>query len=184
MIFDTLKYIGKIFNDNNINWAVGASILLKKYDLITRPNDIDILVDIKDIETIDLILKSIGEKRKSEKIEIYSTEYFYEYVVNGIDIDIMAGFTINHENGKYRYIFDNKSISSIEIIDGIKIPFTALEDWYVIYQLIKGRENKVGLIEKYLKLNGIKRVDLLNRALKEQLPLSVINNIMNIIEIS
>jgi hypothetical protein len=37
-------------------WGVGASILLNYYGLIDKPNDIDILVDLKDIEKADIIL--------------------------------------------------------------------------------------------------------------------------------
>ena len=70
----------------------------------------------------------------------------------------MSGFDVNHNNGVFEYIFDNNSISDFKIINGVNIPFTSLEDWYVIYQLIPKREAKVNLIEKYLFLTELKNL--------------------------
>lgn len=183
-MINTLCYIGEKLNNSDILWGVGGSILLNQFGLIEKPNDIDIFVDIKDIEKSDVILKSIGEKKKQEKDNTYSTKYFYEYIVNGIDIDVMAGFSVNHKSGAFQYIFDHDSISEIKLINGIAIPFTSLEDWYVIYQLIPNREFKVNMIQEYLLSNKINKPFLLERALKGNLPIEVKKKIENIIGIS
>jgi hypothetical protein len=169
MIFDTLSYIGEKLNASGVIWAVGASILLNHYGLIENPNDIDILVDLNDIEKVDEILKSIGEKKTREKEKMYATKYFYEYVVNGVDVDVMSGLTINNEDSIFEYIFDESSISEIKNVNGVNIPLTSLEDWYVIYQLIPGREGKVKMIEDYLLVSGIRNAALLKRTLKGEL---------------
>ncbi|WP_297438176.1 hypothetical protein [uncultured Clostridium sp.] len=179
-MFNTLSYIGQIFNDSNIVWGVGASILLNQFGLADSPNDIDIHVHIKDIHKVDEILKSIGTKKKQEKTDSYSTKYFYEYIVNGIDIDVMARLAINHINGVFEYIFDENSISQFISIDKISIPFTSLEDWFVLYQLIPNRDAKVKIIEDYLLLNGIKKLFLLERSLVGNLPLTIIERIYNL----
>lgn len=181
-MFDTLSYIGEKLNEEKVIWGVGASILLNHYDLIYKPNDIDILVDLKDIEKADRILKSIGEKKIRDNVDTYSTEYFYEYVINGFDVDVMSGLSINHNNGMFKYIFDYHSISEIKEVNGIDIPLAALEDWYVIYQLIPNRETKVNMIESYLLLNGIKRPDLLEKALRGNLPREVREKIERILK--
>lgn len=180
-MFNTLSYMGEKLNNSNIVWGVGASILLNQYGLIDKPNDIDIFVDIKDIERADEILKSIGEKKKWEKTAEYSTKYFYEYIIDGIDIDVMAGFAVNHNSGVFEYVFDYNSISQFKVINGVNIPFTSLEDWYVIYQLIPNREPKVKMIEKYLLSNGIKKPLLLERALEGSLPVEVRKKIENML---
>ena len=110
-MFDTLRDIGEKLNEGGILWGLGASMLLNHYGFIDKPNDIDILVDVKNIEKADIILKSMGEKRLWEKSDNYSTEYFYEYVINGFEVDVMSGLRINHSEGIYKYIFDEKSIS-------------------------------------------------------------------------
>ena len=180
-MFNTLSYIGKKFNEERIVWGVGASILLNHYGLIDKPNDIDILVDLKDIEKADKVLKSIGEKIVLEKTDIYSTKFFYEYLVNGFEVDVMAGLSINYDNGIFKYIFDQSSISEIKIINGVNIPLTSLEDWYVIYQLIPNREIKVSMIENYLLSNGIKKPNLLERALRGHLSNEVRDNIQRLL---
>lgn len=180
-MLNTLSYIGEKLNFSNIAWAVGSSILLNQFGFIDKPNDIDIFVDIKDIERADEILKGIGEKKNWERTATYSTKYFYEYIIDGIDVDVMAGFAVNHNSGVFEYIFDHDSISELKIINEISIPFTSLEDWYVIYQLIPNRETKVEMIEKYLLSNGIKKTMLLKRALKGCLPLEVRRRIENIL---
>ncbi len=180
-MFDTLSNIGKQLNEAKILWGVGASILLNHYGLIDKPNDIDILIDLNDIERADTILKSIGEKKVCEKSDTYSTKYFYEYVVNGFDIDVMAGLNINHNEGVYRYNFDSNSILQATKINGVHIPLTSLEDWYVLYQVIPNRENKVKMIENYLLSNGIEHPNLLERSLKGNLPNEIRYNIKKLL---
>ena len=180
-MFSTLSYIGEKLNNSDIVWGVGASILLNQFGLIDRPNDIDICIDIKDIERADEILRSIGKKKQWEKTATYATKYFYEYIIDGIDVDVMAGFAVNHNSGIFDYTFNHKSISEFKVINGVNIPFTSLEDWYVIYQLIPNRESKVKMIEKYLLSNGIKKPHLLKRALEGKLPTEVRKKIGNIL---
>ncbi|SDP08987.1 hypothetical protein [Clostridium gasigenes] len=180
-MFDTLRDIGEKLNEGGILWGLGASMLLNHYGFIDKPNDIDILVDVKNIEKADKILKSMGEKRLWEKSDNYSTEYFYEYVINGFEVDVMSGLGINHSEGIYKYIFDEKSISKTIQIHDIDIHLTSLEDWYFIYQLIPNREIKVKMIEDYLLLNGIKKPELLDRALTGELPNEVRCNIKRLL---
>ena len=125
-MFDTLSYIGKILNQEKIVWGVGASILLNHHGLIDKPNDIDILVHLNDIEKADQILKNIGEKKSREKMNLYSTQYFYEYIIKTFDVDVMSGLNINYNNGIFKYCFDQTSISNIKIINGVNIPLTSL----------------------------------------------------------
>lgn len=183
-MFNTLSYIGKKLNEENVVWGIGASILLNNYGLIDKPNDIDILVDIKNIEKLDLILRKIGEKITCENTDTYSTTYFYEYVVDGFDVDVMAGLKINHDNGVYKYDFNKNSITDIKKINVVNIPLTSLEDWYVIYQLIPNREKKVNLIEKYLLINGVENPPFLEKALKKELPKVVRDKIERILKLA
>ncbi|MDU1413575.1 MAG: nucleotidyltransferase [Clostridium sp.] len=180
-MFNTLSYIGKKLNDAGIKWGVGASILLNMFGFVDKPNDIDIFISVEDIEEADKILKGIGEKKKWEKNSTYKTKYFYEYVINGVDVDVMSGFAVNHNEGVFRYIFDDNSISEFKLINGVNIPFTSLEDWYVIYQLIPNREIKVEMIEKHILTSGIEKPILLERALDGCLPSDVRRRIKNIL---
>lgn len=183
-MFDTLAYLGQKLNEEGVLWGVGASILLNHYGLIEKPNDIDILVDIKDIKKVDIVLRGIGEKIQWKKASTYATEYFYEYTVNGFDVDVMAGLRINYYNDTFDYYFDKSSITEIMKINGVDIPLTSLEDWYVIYQLIPNRKSKVMMIENHILLNGIQNPKLLERALSGNLPNEVREKIQWIMEAS
>ena len=182
-MLNVLSYIGEKLNEERIIWGVGASVLLNHYGLIDKANDIDIVVDLKDIEKADKVITGIGEKIIWEKTDRYSTEYFYEYTVNGFEVDVMAGLSINYDNGIFEYIFDQSSISEITIINGVNIPLTSLEEWYVIYQLIPNREIKVGIIKNYLLSNGVKKPNLLERALRGSLPNEVRDNIHKLLNV-
>ncbi|WP_026476716.1 nucleotidyltransferase family protein [Alkaliphilus transvaalensis] len=180
MILETLSFIGEKLNENEVLWAVGASLLLNQYGLIDKPNDIDLMVDQKDYPKVHQILKGLGSEVSIEtKSSDYETECFSKYIIKGVSIDVMAGFIINHKEGQYKYEFDSSSVNERLLINDVEIPFTALEDWFVLYQLMKNREAKVRLIEDYLLTAGIKRKDLLERALTKVLPKEVKEKISN-----
>jgi hypothetical protein len=173
-MINTLCQIGEKLNSAALVWGVGASVILNQFGLIEKPNDIDLMVTLEDMHQADLLLTSMGEKKENEKKHCYSTKVFNEYVVNGMDIDVMAGFGVFHDCGNYEYPFDQQSIVEHKLINGVRIPFTSLEDWYVLYQLMPNREPKVKLIENYLLTHGIEHPDLLERALAGNLPPEIV----------
>lgn len=74
---------------------------------------------------------------------------------------------------EYIHTFDSKSIAAIKNINDLAIPFTSLEDWYVLYQLIPNKEARVKMIESYLQTNGMQHGDLLERIVEGNLPTKV-----------
>lgn len=155
--------ITEALNSTDILWGVGASMLLYQYKLIDNPSDIDITVSVSDIAEVDRILSSMGEKLTETKSDIYLTEYFYEYIIDGVNIDVMAGFKINLANSVFEYPFDKNSVPHHLKIENTVIPFSSLEDWFVLYQLMPEREHKVNLINEYFKAKGVEYPILLER---------------------
>lgn len=152
----TLAQLGVELNCANIIWGVGASVLLNQYGLVDNPTDIDLMVDLKDVEQADDILSRIGERKGSrESDDVYETTFFYEYEINGIDVDLMAGLKIWHKKELHEYIFDKDTSLNYFNIKGVKIPFNTLEDWLWLYQVIPNRGKKVELIADYLKKSEI-----------------------------
>ncbi len=149
LMSDTLSYIGDILNKEKISWIVGGSIVLNYYGLTEIVNDIDLIVDIKDFEKVKSILSSIGDFKELPKKGIYKTEGYIKCKINRVDIDIMSNFKIKHERGVFEYILDQNSISKVIEINNVEIPLGSLEDWYEIYKLIPGREEKVQLLKEY-----------------------------------
>lgn len=154
-MFKVLDRIAEEFNREDILWCVGASVMLSRHNMVETPNDIDIIVSVEDIHKVDSILKSMGRREECGRKEPFTTEYFYEYIIDGIEVDVMAGFGIKHEEGEYNFVFDKAVRVQNEKIINNPVPLAVLEDWYILYQVIPGREVKVKMIEDFLKKNGV-----------------------------
>ncbi|HWQ22154.1 MAG TPA: hypothetical protein VN478_05460 [Clostridia bacterium] len=174
MLFDTLLVIARALNQADVHWGVGASVLLYYHGLVDAPHDIDIMISEADADMVASILGTLGREAPGDPARsLYSTSRFLEYVVDGTDIDVMAGFAIRHDDGTYVFPFDERSVTMRKSVDGVTIPFSSLEDWYVLYQLMPGREAKVKLIEDHIRSDGIADEVLLRRALAAGLPSDV-----------
>ncbi|HEO8418152.1 TPA: hypothetical protein VBX77_000112 [Yersinia enterocolitica] len=177
----TLSFIGENINKNDISWGLGGSLLLHFYNLIDKPNDIDILVDEKDATKLNKCMLSIGKTKQVKRSDPFRTTYFSKYSLNDIDIDVMGGFGIQHNDGGYKLSFEKKSIVAHKKINGVDIPLCSLEDWYVLYWLIPNKQEKALLIENYLRANGVKYPHLLKNALKQHLPLHVKESVLSLL---
>lgn len=179
---EVLRVIGKEFNASKVLWAIGGSLVLKEYSIVERANDIDILISPKDVDVVLEIMNNIGlDKTPPNKAE-YSTDVFMHFEVLGVGVDIMAGFKINHAAGVYEFKFDSDSITKYDNDNDVIIPYSSLEEWYVAYSLMQGREEKAELIEEYFAKNGIKHIELIVRALQQKLPGNVKEKLEKIIE--
>lgn len=170
MLKPVLLKLAMLLNSENVLWAVGGSLVLNHYGLGAPANDIDLLVGLRDIENVEAILSGQGIKRHRDDNETYATCHFIEYTIDHTEIDVISGLRINHASGCYKYSFRKDSVDRLVKIGNVDIPIMALEDWYVLYQMIPGRELKADLIENYLRTHGIRRRDLLDRACQGELP--------------
>lgn len=177
----TLSSIGDRINNKNIPWGVGGSLLLNFYKLIDKPNDIDILVNEKSANKLNEMMTTIGKPKKAIHSNPFRTTYFSKYGIKDINIDIMGGFAIQHNEGVYILSFQQESIVAHKKINGVDIPLCSLEDWYILYWLIPNKQEKAILIENYLKTNGVKYPRLLEEALKQSLPLEVKERVINLL---
>lgn len=182
MMNEVLKKISLEFSEADIKWAVGASMMLYFHGLLDDPQDIDIIVTTDKVEEADEILSGLGSRYKNYDTADYSTRFFHEYSVDGYDIDLMAGFRINLTKMIYEYPFcENSAIESYDL-DGTNIPLCPVEDWYLLYQLMINRENKISITEEYLKRNGVKHPDNLLAALEMPVPDHVKERIRNLLK--
>ncbi|MCQ4090200.1 hypothetical protein [Exiguobacterium sp. LL15] len=153
-----------------IQFGIGGSLLLAQHGLQVVPRDIDLVVALADAERAVLLLFEMGIVLEQDETSLYATEVFQEFMIEGIDLDLMSGLQVHHDEGVFVYPFDEQSI------DSAKLPFMALVDWYVIYQLIPGREQKVAMIEQYLTKQEVdhERLEQLRRLV---LPKAIRNRI-------
>ncbi|MCH4886079.1 hypothetical protein EZV73_00800 [Acidaminobacter sp. JC074] len=170
-----LVRLAKVLNKENITWALGASSLLNYHGLVDTVNDLDLLVIPSDIERFEEILLRFGEKEFSPPSDVYGTEYFGEFVIDGVNVDVMSRMKITNHDVTYVYPFDETSIVEKWMIDNEAIPMTSLEEWYILYNMIPNREKKVKIIEAYFKDHPVKYPHLLKRT--ENLPLWLIEKL-------
>ena len=165
-----LAKIAEALNSSGILWGVGASVLLYQYHIVESPSDIDIIVSLEDIAKADAVLLQMGRKLPPKDSEIYLTDYFYEYTVDGVNVELMAGFKIVLPEGKgiFESPFDEQSVPHHFQINKTTIPFATREDWYVLYQLMPGREEKVNKVADYLEKHSIQYPSLIERMIHNQ----------------
>ncbi len=148
IIEKALEKIAIEFEKNNIRWGLAASGLLSFYNIIGEPNDIDIIVSKLDVEEARKVLSSIGREKKLENHEIYSDSYSI-FDVDGIEVDLISGFTINSENFTYKFYFSDQSISEHRPLLEANVPMMYLRDWYFMYILMGDPKNRRELMEEY-----------------------------------
>ncbi|MEG1973201.1 MAG: hypothetical protein RR315_08560 [Oscillospiraceae bacterium] len=150
-----LMKLAHALEGENILWGVGASLLLYLNGITDKFNDIDIVVAQSQAEKVDMALSEIGKKAPENPNASYATRHFYEYIIDGVEVDVMAGFTINTSDGSYLYDFDESSVAQRRRIGTAQIPLCFVEDWYILYCLMEHREVKTAAIERYFSQEGI-----------------------------
>lgn len=149
---ELLKRIAHEFNKKNITWALGASMLLYFKGVASEFHDIDLMVSNDDIDMAKDILSKMGQIQPPNPNPKYQTKVFLEYVVNGIDIDVMAGFSILKDG-----VLTDASLKKEQIVEEMslgkeKIPLQSITLWRKYYELM-GREKKVQMIDDFLRGN-------------------------------
>ena len=148
---ELLEKIAYHFNKENVEWALGASMLLYFKGITTEFHDIDLMVSTDDAKKVKDILLGMGKIQESNQNQdsIYRTKIFMEFVIDDIDVDVMAGLAIIYEGKLY-----DCSLSKEQIVEKIKlgkelVPLQSPQLWCKYYQLM-GRKEKVKMIERYL----------------------------------
>lgn len=149
-----LVTIAQLFNEAKITWALGASMLLYYKGLVSRPNDLDLVVNKADQVRVEEILAELGIKRPANPHSQYATEYFAEFLIGDIEVDVMAGFRINIGDLQVEYYLEPENFEELRVA-GTTIYLCPLEDWFVLYNLMSKRESKVQVIRGYLVEHGM-----------------------------
>ncbi|MEG0751736.1 MAG: hypothetical protein RR998_07120 [Oscillospiraceae bacterium] len=175
---DTVKsraivMIAKTLSGAGVRWGIGASLLLYLSGICEDFNDMDIVVSESDITRAKELLSQIGIKTVRMPVAEYATEYFYEYSICGLDADVMCNFIVCNQGSSYRFDFGEDYDLNFVRFQDILLPLTRVEDWYVLYLMMPGREKRAEQIENYFKKSGNIKVKYLERALGKNLPQNI-----------
>lgn len=114
-------------------------------------HDIDLMVADHDAECVLGILLEMGELRPSDPMPnpMYRTKTFMEFLIESIEVDVMAGFAIVHEGTVYDCSLREEQIVEKMSLGTEVIPLQSPQLWCKYYRLM-GRPQKVDMIEKAL----------------------------------
>ncbi len=141
-----LSKLGRALNEAKVTWAVGASLMLYLNKKAMDFNDIDIMTTEQDAERVREILLRFGAPVASAPAALYKTACFLEFRVDGVDIDVIAGFVIVSGGIDYPCPFTREAIAGYDRVNGVSIPLQSMADWRRYYALM-GRMQKVALID-------------------------------------
>lgn len=141
-----LSDIAEQLNQNGITWALGGSAMLYFHHVVSDFHDLDILTDCRDALKVRKILRDMGTLHDSSNGKQYRTEYFFEFTVSGVEIDIIAGFAIIKDGIAYDCSLNAEDITDKVTVNGQKIPLHSVQVWRRYYELMD-RQEKVRIID-------------------------------------
>mgnify|MGYP002673886621 CR=1 FL=1 len=153
-----LQRIAHRLNEAQVEWCLGASMMLYFKGIVSEFHDIDLMISVDDVEVVEAILSEMGTLCPSsqEPNPMYQTTCFMEYVIDAIDVDVMAGFAIVREGEIYDCSLNKEQITEQLMLEDEIIPMQSPRLWCTYYRLM-GRSAKAEMIEKALELTGADR---------------------------
>ncbi len=169
-----LETIARALNGAGVRWAVGGSLMLYLRGAVGEFHDIDLVVSAEDAERaekiLDAIARRIGAPPSKEKARVFRSTNFAQYVLDGVDVDLMAGMAVRAEGVEFSDPFDALGPDWVSGAAGEPVPLAAMEDWYVLYALMPGRMEKARRIEAWWGSAGRLDKGRLERAAEGELP--------------
>lgn len=144
-----LEEIARRFNTAEITWALGASMLLYFKGITSTFHDIDLMIADEDAASVQEILSEMGELQTPNPNPKYKTKTFMEFVINAIDVDVMAGFSILNHGKLYDCSLAKEQIVEWMPLGNTKIPLQSPRLWCEYYKLM-GRKERADSIENAL----------------------------------
>lgn len=145
---EVLKQIARAFREEKICWAVGGSLLLYFKGITRTVHDIDLMVWEPDIEKARRLLLTMGTLCPPRPQGSYRTRHFLEFVLGGVEVDVMAGFVILKEDQVWDCSLQPEQISEYLPLGEEVIPLQELSLWKKYYTLMD-RKEKVKLLEEH-----------------------------------
>jgi len=145
----TLEIIAANLNGHHIPWTLGGSMLLYYKGIVQDVHDLDIMIKAEDGSLVEQILNRIGTKVQNPESTTFLSKVFLEYVIEGIEVDVIGGFVIASENHQHVFPFVEKEYEEF-ILNHITIYFDDLSHWETYYRVM-GRTERANKIREYLK---------------------------------
>lgn len=157
MTFDqqrqVLRTLAARFNASGLRWQVGASMLLYLKGVVERAGDLDLIVDERDYLACKEILAELGFEKAVSPHPMFRSAQFSTFEVEGVEIDLMAAYTVHFVGGMFTYPFEPQYAEILED-QGVSIYMAPLEFWLVTYRCMGDPKGRVPLIWAYFDRQG------------------------------
>lgn len=131
-----LSKVAKSFNEADITWAVGASLLLYFQGGTEDFHDIDIVVSEEDALRMRSVLLKLGQEQETNSDKNFRSKYFWKFQVDEVEIDVMGGLVIIKEGKEYYCPLLVEEITGTVMVNGVSIPLHSIERWRYFYELM------------------------------------------------
>lgn len=169
MNFDDVYDFITVLNEEKIAYGLGGSSMLYFHQLVLEPRDLDVVVAVSDFQHLVDVFEKLGTVIYEEDSGDYRTEKFATIKFKSIEVDVMAGFKVEHDKGVFEFIFDPKKLHKGKLKD-LTVYLTKLEDWLVAYSVFNDPKNRVPLIREALIRQGKWDKERLNLYKKGNIP--------------
>jgi len=142
----TIKIVQELLNKNNIKWAIIGSTNIQLQGMDVNPNDLDIVIKLKDLAKMPSIFSDYNVSSINE-LKPFANESTWEVkiVINNIEVQILG----ETDTGQYNRKFTENQLINIRL-DGLEIPCFTLEAEAKVYSKTN-RQHKANLIKEFLK---------------------------------
>ena len=149
---ELLQKIAHRLNEAHVQWALGASMLLYFKGITSEFHDIDLMVADHDAECVRTILSEMGELcPPNPKLNpMYRTKTFMEFLIDSVEVDVMAGFAIVKGGKVYDCALRKEQIVEKMPLGEEVVPLQSPLLWCKYYRLM-GRTKKAEMIEKAME---------------------------------
>lgn len=139
-------------NEAGVEWALGASMLLYFRGITSDFHDIDLMVADHDAECVRTILSEMGElcPPNPKPNPMYRTKAFMEFLIDSVEVDVMAGFAIVKDGNVYDCALRKEQIVEKMPLGEEVIPLQSPLLWCKYYRLM-GRPERADMIEKAME---------------------------------
>ena len=128
-------------------------------------NDYDVVIEKESVDKfIDVFVNELGGRiihEKNGKESFFDSRVFHAGELDGVEIDILSGFTVTTYN--MRYTYDLKA-DEVEMING-HIPVCPVESSLILYGMMiqwqARRRYKYEMALQYLRQNGVSYPEIL-----------------------
>ena len=148
---EVLARLAADLNENDVLWAVGASAMLFLRGIVQDFHDIDLLVCEEEVEVAKEILLRHGTLLPTKPDDKFGSRHFLQFEVDGVDIDLIAGFVVNAEDGQHICPLEVEDVDGCVDVFDQAVALHSLRCWYRYYTWM-GRGDRVKEIEDFLDI--------------------------------